>query len=109
MSQFQSGDAYTVAFQDPQSHGGFQVYIVPYSGAQITKDEFQKDDPSGVMINPTNIVVAGVPASMFYSTDATMGNTREVWFIKDGYLYEVTTYQQLDTWLAQLMQSWKFI
>ena len=32
MSQFQSGDAYTVAFQDPQTKGGFQVYIVPYSG-----------------------------------------------------------------------------
>ena len=109
MSQFQSGDAYTVAFQDPQSRGGFQVYIVPYAGAQITKDEFQKDIPSGVMINPTNIVVADVPAIMFYSTDATMGNTREVWFIKDGYLYEVTTYKQLDDWLSRIMQTWQFI
>ena len=85
------------------------MYVVPYAGAQITKDEFTKDIPSGVIENPTNIVVAGVPATMFLSTDATMGTTREVWFIKDGLLYEVTTYQQLDTWLAQIMQSWKFI
>jgi hypothetical protein len=109
MSQFQSGDAYTVAFQDPQTKRGFQVYVVPYSGDQITKDEFQKDIPSGVMINPTNIVVAGAPAIMFLSTDATMGDTREVWFIKGGYLYEVTTYKQLDAWLSSIMQSWQFI
>jgi hypothetical protein len=37
-----------------------------------------------------------------------MGDTREVWFIKGGFLYEVTTYKQLDTWLAQILQTWQF-
>ena len=34
---------------------------------------------------------------------------REVWFIHGGYLYEVTTYKELDTWLGSIMQTWKFI
>ena len=38
-----------------------------------------------------------------------MGDAREVWFIKNGFLYEVTTYKELDAWLASIMQTWKFI
>ena len=37
------------------------------------------------------------------------GDTREVWFIHGGYLYEVTTYKELDIWLAGIMRTWKFI
>jgi hypothetical protein len=32
-----------------------------------------------------------------------------VWFIKGGFLYEITTYKEFDAWLAQIMQSWQFI
>jgi hypothetical protein len=46
---------------------------------------------------------------MFYGNNAIMGDTREVWFIHSGLLYEVTTYKQLDSWLGQIMQTWTFI
>jgi hypothetical protein len=32
--------------------------------------------------------------------NSVMGDTREIWFIHGGFLYEVTTYKQLDSWLA---------
>jgi hypothetical protein len=38
-----------------------------------------------------------------------MGDAREVWFIKSGYLFEVTTYKPLDSWLSQILQTWKFL
>ena len=38
-----------------------------------------------------------------------MGDTREVWFINNGFLYEVATYKNLDAWLAELMSNWKFL
>jgi hypothetical protein len=38
-----------------------------------------------------------------------MRDKREVWFIKAGHLYEVATYKALDTWLAQIVQTWQFI
>ena len=40
-----------------------------------------------------------------------MGNTREVWFILGGLLYEVTTYKQLDTEGNKIgiMQTWRFV
>lgn len=38
-----------------------------------------------------------------------MGDTRELWFIHNGYLYEVATYKTLDAWLAGIMQMWQFV
>lgn len=69
----------------------------------------QLDLPSGVMKEPTVIVLDGTQATMFWSTNSIMGDTREVWFIKNGFLYEVVTYKELDTWLGQIMRSWKFL
>ncbi len=103
------GQGLTVAFQDPSTNAGFQVFVTPYNQPQITKARFEMDEPSGVLENPTTIVIDGVSATMFYSTDARMGDTREVWFINGGLLYEVTTYKELDTWLAGIMMTWRFI
>ena len=99
----------TVSFQDPTTNEGFQVYVTPYSGKQIDTARFKLDEPSGVMKEPKDVLIAGAPATMFFSTNAVMGDTREVWFIHGGYLYEVTTYKELDTWLTGIMQTWKFI
>jgi hypothetical protein len=38
-----------------------------------------------------------VPATMFYGSNSIMRDTREIWFINAGLLYEVTTYKQLGT------------
>jgi hypothetical protein len=37
-----------------------------------------------------------------------MGASREIWFLRGGYLYEVTAPQPLDPWLLSIMQTWKF-
>ena len=47
--------------------------------------------------------VDGVQAVRFHGQDAQIGDTYEVWFIKDGFLYEVTTYKQLEPWLDQIL------
>jgi hypothetical protein len=49
-----------------------------------------------------------VPATAFYGSNSAMGDTREIWFIRGGFLYEVTTYKELDTWLATIMLTWQF-
>jgi hypothetical protein len=54
------------------------------------------------------VTIDGVSATMFYGSKSTMGDTREIWFINAGFLYEVTTYRQLDSWLAPIMQTCQF-
>jgi len=105
----EGGGAQTVTFQSDQSAEGFQVYVVPYSEQNVSADQFHKDEPSGVMQSPLNITIDGVSATSFYSTDATLGDTAEIWFIHNGYLFEVTTVKSLAPWLSQIMRSWEFL
>jgi hypothetical protein len=105
----EQGGALTVTFQNTDNSQAFEIYVTPYSGTQITQSRFSDDEPSGTFLEPTNIVVDGTQATMFYGHNAIMGDTREVWFIHGGFLYEVATYKALDTWLAGIMQTWKFV
>jgi len=102
------GGGFTVAFQDPTTNVGFEVYVTPYSGSQITEARFKIDEPSGVENDPTHVTIDGVPATMFYGSNSVMGDTREIWFINAGLLYEVTTYKQLAAWLVPILQTWQF-
>jgi hypothetical protein len=99
----------TILFESATLETGFQIYITSYGGTNVTREQFLKDQPSGVYDQPTDIWVDGVPAIMFFGENSLMGETREVWFIHNGFLYEVTTYKPLDTWLGAIMQSWKFL
>jgi hypothetical protein len=103
------GGGLTVTFQDVAAQQEVQVFVTPYGDAQITDARFKLDEPSGIKIDSTNIVVDGAKGMEFFSSAPTMDDTREVWFIKNGYLYEVTTFKELDSWLQQILQTWQFI
>jgi hypothetical protein len=105
----EGGGAHTFTFEDAESGYGFQIFVVPYGKSSITPERFRKDAPSGVMNEPIDVLIGGVPARAFFGEANLMGETREVWFIRNGLLYEVTTYKQLDTWLADIMNTWRFI
>ena len=101
--------ARTIVFEGPSQGEGFQIFVVPYDKSEITRERFLTDDPSGVMNEPGETVVDGTPAKTFFGYNDHMGNTREVWFIHGGFLYEVTTYKPLSAWLPEILQTWKFI
>lgn len=100
--------SFSVTFEEPTGQKGFQIYVTKYASEQITRERFLLDSPSGVMNEPTDVLIDGVRGTMFFGRHSLMGETREVWFIKNGYLYEVATYKELDSWLAGIMATWKF-
>jgi hypothetical protein len=101
--------AFTVLFQGAAGEPGFQIYVAPIKGTQITPERFSADEPSGVKQEPDDTVIDGVPAITFFGFDARLGKTREVWFIHNLLLFEVTTYKELDSWLSDIMKTWRFI
>ena len=105
----EGGGAATITFENAATASGFQVFITPYGARQVSAERFKKDVPSGVMREPQQIAIDGAPATMFFSQDTFLGDTREVWFIHGGYLFEVTTPKVLDADLAHVMLSWAFI
>ncbi|MBA3732857.1 hypothetical protein H0W91_00590 [Patescibacteria group bacterium] len=102
---------HTVSFESlpGTNEEGFEIYIVNYNENKVTTERFNLDEPSGIMGEPKNVLVDGVKGSMYFGKNSVMGDTREVWFINKGFLYEVTTYKVLDEWLQGIMQTWKFI
>ncbi len=98
----------TIVFQDTNTYEGFQIYITPYFSEFITDEQFKKDVPSGVRDNILKTKIDDVEAVQFESEDAEFGKTSELWFIKYGYLYEVTTYQELPHILESVRTNWKF-
>jgi hypothetical protein len=101
--------ASTITFQIPEKAEGFQIFITPYAEAQVSEAQFRKDIPSGVRENLVTVGVDGAVGAAFYSKDATLGETREVWFVKNTYLYETTTLKPLEQGLDAVIASWKFI
>ena len=105
----EGGGATTITFQNVEKAEGFQLFIVPYTEPQVSAERFKRDVPSGVRNNLTNITVDGATAAAFYSTNTELGDTREVWVVRGGFLYEVTTLKPLDIWLGEIIKTWRFI
>ena len=101
--------AVTITFQDIKEARGFQVFILPYFEPQVSEARFKKDIPSGVRANLTNIKIDSAVGASFDSKDLFLGDTYEIWFIKNNYLYEVTTLKGLDIWIRDILNTWEFI
>lgn len=101
--------SFSVTFEESTGQKGFQIYVTEYAGEQITRERFLLDSPSGVMNEPMDVMIDGIRGTMFFGKLSLMGDTREVWFINNGYLYEVATYKELDTWLGDIMATWEFV
>ncbi len=105
----EGGGAATIVFQNTADVHGFQVFVVPYAGTQVTPERFKKDEPSGVRTDLTTVTVDGATGAAFYSYDQSLGDTYEVWFIHGGYLYELTTLKARAANMQERLQTWKFI
>lgn len=102
------GTDLTVLFKNKDAPEEFQVFITPYSEPTITQERFAADLPSLAMSNPVDITVDGAAATAFISSNQATGATQEVWFLHNGYLYEVVAPKDLGTWLLHILETWEF-
>lgn len=101
--------AMTLVFASPETGETFQIFIVPHGSANITDHRLKQDLPSGVMEEVEDIEIDGAEGIAFISHDPAIGQTREVWFVARGFLYEVTAPLSLDNWLSEILRSWEFL
>lgn len=102
----EGGGARTISFSSDQQE--FQIYVLPYREGQITSSRIAKDTRNSATQPQEVLLGDGVRALIFTSSDPFFGELREVWFLHEGYLFEVTTYLELDEWLAGTMRTWHF-
>ena len=108
-AHFLPGEVTMIAFEKEKEKEGFQIYVTPFLEAQITDERFKKDLPSGIRKKLQEMTVDGAAGAAFDSEDRDLGGeTREVWFVKNGYLFEVTAPKQFEVTLLKIMESWEF-
>lgn len=110
VSEFtETGNAKTLVFEVPGTEQAFQIFIAPFTGSTITKSDIIRQIPSGVIEDLKEVIIGdGIRALVFWSDVPILGKSREVWFIKNGYLYEVTTYAALDELMANILSTVRF-
>lgn len=109
VKEYDEGDeTYTILFEDKTGEKGFQIFFTPYKYDTIVRSRILKDVPSGKFTEPVEVIISsGIRALAFFS-EGNLGRMREIWFLHNGYLYEATSYANLDDWLAEIMQTWQF-
>ncbi|MEQ1561451.1 MAG: hypothetical protein ABL899_01855 [Nitrospira sp.] len=115
-SNFREGDGEQILFQDDANKNWFQINITPWDeSGDLTVARIKKDipdivikDPQSVILGPDQKSSSGPKAIIFFSKEASLGETREVWFVKNGNLYQVTTYKRLDALISQILSTLVF-
>jgi hypothetical protein len=89
---------------------GFEVVILPFDeNNPITKERILQDVPDMVINNEKEITVGnGIYALSFDGTDENIGNTSEIWFTHNGFLYEAQTYPEFGPQMAEILKTWQF-
>jgi hypothetical protein len=107
----ETGDSIIVS-RGGDSLAGFQIFVTPFDepNIELTPNRIQNDIPDIVMKNPETIALPnGIKALSFVSRHESLGDTFEVWFVKDGYAYQFSSTREgvegLDKALATI--EWK--
>ena len=100
----------TILVRKKDSKESFQIFINPFDEpGPLTKERVLEDLPDLIIKNPEQRVLKnGAVALIFFSEEPSIGTTREIWFIYNNYLYQVSTYKELDSLVASILSTWRF-
>lgn len=121
-TKFQEGEGDdTILVQKQGSKESFQIFISSFDEpGPITKERILQDLPDLIIKNPEQRVLKnGAVGLIFFSEESSVGETREIWFIYpvrssdsngvyNGFLYQISTYKELDILVAKILETWKF-
>lgn len=98
--------------QDTSKGQGFQVTISEFDEGNIdlTEDRIKQDIPDLVIKESQPVLLGsrGKGIAFLSNNDQFNGNSREVWFVYNGYLYQISTYAHLDPLIKAVLATWKF-
>ena len=87
----------------------FQIFAYPYDEpGPVSPERIWIDEPNMVVDNPQVVKIAGEEALVFFGKDESLGRTREVWIVRGGRLYQISSYAEFDEELSKIMASFRF-
>src|SRR3989344_3950884 len=101
----------TIVFENG-SGDGIQIIITPFDEDLhvLTKERVQADVPGMQITDEQSVEIGDNYIGLAFKSDnpAFDGASREVWFVFRGNLYQVSTYERLDSLLKKMFSTWTF-
>lgn len=100
-----------VVVEDAEGNG-IQIVITPIEDdiPQMTEERIRADIPDLSVREPEVVEVGDGRTGLAFLSDneAFNGASREVWFVFDGHLYQISTYARLDPLIQAIFRTWEF-
>jgi|GEM_PF-1960690 len=102
-------DEQTILFQNEEGKG-FQLVVAPFAGAytEITPERLRADLPELDFRNESVVDVDGKANALSFIQKGNTKDTREIWFIYDGHLYQATAFLDSDSVVLEATRSLEF-
>lgn len=105
------GKGTPVVLQDVAGNG-IQIYVTENVGnvRVLREQDIKKQIPDMQVLNAQEVEVGNDHKGLAFLSDneAYGGASREVWFVFQGNLYQISTYARLDNLLQAMFTTWKF-
>ena len=111
VGEFKETDDYTtIVIQNIEKRLGIQIYISsPEENIILSKSRIEQDIPDMTVEDPQPLQIGNSDNGIaFLSKNPSFGESREVWFMFKGNLYQVSTYISLDPLLQAILNTWEF-
>lgn len=111
VGSFKDETGQTVLVQDAKNGGAgsFQIYISPLEEPlTVTKARIMQDVPGTVIQKEQEVKVGDTQGLAFTSKNDAGVETREVWFARGPWLYQVSGLVGAEGSISSVVRSWKF-
>jgi hypothetical protein len=106
-----SGQVATTILLQNKNGDGIQILVTPHQDVKaLTASMIQQDIPDMKITDAQEVDIGDSYTGVAFRSDnaAFGGDSREVWFIFHGNLYQISTYARLDPILKAIFATWKF-
>lgn len=100
----------TIVFENEKAEG-IQVTVSPYEDVKvITADDIRRDIPDMAVDEAQPVEIGANHTGVAFKSDNASfdGASREVWFVFQGELYQISTYDRFDGLLRAMFATWQF-
>ena len=107
----EEGQGETVLIESSDNKVGVQIIISPYgSDADITAEMIARDIPELKISDAQPVEIGPSRKGLAFMSDnpAFSGKSREVWFVFNKNLYQISTYAENDEFLKKMFSTWQF-
>jgi hypothetical protein len=111
ISEFEDNGNFVALAEGAGEKRSFQIFVIPWdeSASIITKERIKQDLPNMKISEPKTAVLSNnIRAFIFLSEASGVGDTREVWIVNNGFLYQITASIKIDAELSRIVGSMIF-